>query len=140
MKPDPVDTEIIALLKQHARRTNRDIAQRLGLAESTVAARIRRLEETAIVLGYHARVRTDDTQLIIWAAVELLDATRRSAAAAYLKLQPETSIVEEVFGDFDIVFRAECKDQRHWALFEAQLLATLAPFGRLRGGITVSGT
>lgn len=135
--PDKLDAALLELLRENARRSNRDIAQRLGVAESTVALRIRRLEQDGVLVGYHARIRSEDRHLVVWAAIELDDVTKRAKAAAHLRTRPEVTIVEETFGDFDLVFRAECDGRSHWATIEADLVSKLSPLGRLRGGFAV---
>ena len=44
-KVDVLSREIIAILQEDARTTNKDIGDRLGVSEVTVAGRIRNLEE-----------------------------------------------------------------------------------------------
>lgn len=53
---DRIDREIIGLLQKDARRSNREIAAKVNLAESTCSGRIRRLEQTGVIAGYHATV------------------------------------------------------------------------------------
>jgi DNA-binding Lrp family transcriptional regulator len=45
---------ILELLRENARLTAADIATRIGLTESVVAARITQLEKEGVILGYHA--------------------------------------------------------------------------------------
>jgi Transcriptional regulators len=56
-EPDDVDRAVLGILQRDARATNRDIARRLGLAESTAHARARRLESRGVIAGYEAVVR-----------------------------------------------------------------------------------
>lgn len=57
MEPlDRIDREMIALVRQNSRRSNREIARLVGLAESTCSGRLRRLEEIGAITGYHATV------------------------------------------------------------------------------------
>ncbi len=51
-----MDRDIVALLQQNARRSNREVAMRLGIADSTCSARIRRLEDAGVLTGYQAIV------------------------------------------------------------------------------------
>jgi Lrp/AsnC family transcriptional regulator for asnA, asnC and gidA len=66
MDLDRVDRQIIALLQEHGRRANADIARQIKVSESTVKNRINRLIDNGIlrilavlnpeVLGYHSDV------------------------------------------------------------------------------------
>lgn len=49
MTPDEIDTQIIELLQQNARRGNRDIARKTGVSEGTVRYRIRNLVQTGTI-------------------------------------------------------------------------------------------
>lgn len=135
---DEIDQTIITLLQQNARRTNRDIARATNVAPSTVAARIQRLERDGIIAGYRATIRTAPIGLVIWAFIDLLDASKRADAVAFLRKKQETEIVDETFGSFDLIFRVHCRDHRHWAHLQAELVSSLAPLGRVRGGLVVS--
>lgn len=54
---DELDRRIIYMLQRNARRVSSgDIAKRTGASASTVRNRIKRLEETGILGGYHAEV------------------------------------------------------------------------------------
>lgn len=53
---DRIDTALVGLLQQNARWTNKELAARIGLAESSTLARVRRLEERGVLRGYHAEV------------------------------------------------------------------------------------
>lgn len=53
---DPIDRTLVGLLQQNARLTNKELAARVGLSESSTLARVRRLEARQVVLGYHAEV------------------------------------------------------------------------------------
>jgi len=46
----------VGLLRDDARRTQKEIAGEVGLSQPSVADRIRKLEEAGVVLGYHARI------------------------------------------------------------------------------------
>mgnify|MGYP001000167748 FL=1 len=56
---DEVDAELVGLLTTDARASNRQLARAVGLAESTVHARVRRLEERGVIAGYEAVVRQE---------------------------------------------------------------------------------
>jgi Lrp/AsnC family leucine-responsive transcriptional regulator len=53
---DATDLKIVDLLQTDARLTQAELARKVGLSQPSVAERIRKLEETKIILGYTARV------------------------------------------------------------------------------------
>jgi DNA-binding Lrp family transcriptional regulator len=52
----PTDKLLVVLLQQNARRTNKELAQEVGIAESTCLERIRSLQQRGIIRGWHADV------------------------------------------------------------------------------------
>lgn len=55
MQYDEIDQKLMALLRENARRPVADLARQLGLARTTVQARIDRLETSGMITGYTLR-------------------------------------------------------------------------------------
>ena len=53
---DRIDYEILRLLQNNARISNKDIAQKVGLAASTCLVRIRVLQSAGVISGFHAEI------------------------------------------------------------------------------------
>ncbi len=53
---DSIDHEIIALLKENAKRTFADIGSHVGLSSTAVKRRVDRLEHDGVIVGYGARI------------------------------------------------------------------------------------
>ncbi len=53
---DRIDLEILGLLQKNARMTNKEMAQRVGIAPSTCLERVRRLVDSGVIRGFHADV------------------------------------------------------------------------------------
>ena len=53
---DRIDRKILANLQADGRLTNQALAERVALSPSACLARVRRLEESGIIQGYHARL------------------------------------------------------------------------------------
>lgn len=51
---DPIDERLVALLSTEGRMTNAALADAVGLAPSTVHARVRALVERGVIAGFHA--------------------------------------------------------------------------------------
>ncbi|TBU94479.1 Lrp/AsnC family transcriptional regulator [Phytopseudomonas dryadis] len=58
---DKFDQRLIALLRSDARLTVTAIAQRINLSRSAVSERIRQLEASGVIQGYHARIAEPST-------------------------------------------------------------------------------
>ena len=61
---DKFDDQILSLLKHDARASVTDIARQVNLSRSAVTARIQKLEQENVILGYHANIAQDEADLI----------------------------------------------------------------------------
>ncbi|TDD58221.1 Lrp/AsnC family transcriptional regulator [Kribbella antibiotica] len=84
---DELDTALLRILQNDARRTNRDMAAELGIAPSTCLERIRTLRERGVISGYHA-------------AVDLKAIDRAMQAIISIKLRPQAMAVATAFQDY----------------------------------------
>jgi len=53
---DRIDFEIVRLLRNNARLSNKDLAERVGLAPSSCLVRVRQLRQSGVLSGFHAEV------------------------------------------------------------------------------------
>ena len=53
---DRIDYEILTLLQNNARISNKEIARKVGLAASTCLVRIRLLQSSGVISGFHAEI------------------------------------------------------------------------------------
>jgi DNA-binding Lrp family transcriptional regulator len=53
---DDTDRAILRVLADDARISNRELAERVGVAQSTCLARVRNLRQTGVIRGYHADI------------------------------------------------------------------------------------
>lgn len=59
---DKFDRKIIEILRINARESVSDIARQVNLSRSAVTARMQKLENENIILGYHANVATNEAK------------------------------------------------------------------------------
>jgi Lrp/AsnC family transcriptional regulator, leucine-responsive regulatory protein len=104
---DAVDRQILVLLNENARRTVRDIAERVKLTVAPVNRRIQRLERLGVITGYSARINYGRTGTVVEAVTELRF-TGDLALAQIVTLAAELPEVQEVLtvaGDPDALVR-----------------------------------
>ncbi len=70
---DPIDRKILAELQDDGRMTNVELSRRVGISAPPCLRRVRALEETGYIEGYHARVnsRTLGFEVQVFAMVSL---------------------------------------------------------------------
>jgi DNA-binding Lrp family transcriptional regulator len=57
---DPIDRKILSELQADGRMTNVELAKRVGISAPPCLRRVRTLEETGYIEGYHARVNSSE--------------------------------------------------------------------------------
>ena len=98
----PKDTQLVELLKANARMSTAALARKLGVARSTVKARLARLEAEGVIAGYTVRLGQTPERSAITAHV-LLEASAKRADAIIreLKSLPAVRGLYAISGAFD---------------------------------------
>lgn len=109
MELDAVDQQLLSLLQGNAREGTAQLARRLGLARTTVVARIARLEREGVIAGYGVRLgpRLATSAVRAWCSLSV----QPKAAPAVLRALGDLPQVEEVSavsGPFDYLAFLRC--------------------------------
>lgn len=106
---DDLDTRILAALSKDARVGVSTLARQMGVARTTVQARLDRLETTGVIAGYSLKLGDNARLKRIRATVLLQLEPRKSAAlVTRLKALSEVEIVHTTSGRFDMVLELAC--------------------------------
>lgn len=111
---DALDHDLLALLAVNARASTADLARQLGVARTTVVARLARLEREGIVSGYTVKLRHDLAQQGLSAFVGISVQPRAGADVVKLLTRlAEVKQLDSVSGQFDYValLRAESAER-----------------------------
>ena len=103
---DSIDNTLIRELTSDARTSVSTLARRLGLARTTVQARLERLERTGVIAGYTVKLG-DATQLNRIKATVLVQYDPRSGPQVVQRLKkiPEVEVAHTASGRFDLVLQ-----------------------------------
>ncbi len=111
---DRFDAAILAVLAEDGRISITDLARRIGLSKSPTQARLRRLEESDIILGYRAMLNPIRLGLDHVAFVEVrLSDTREAALRAFnaaVARVPEIEQAHMIAGNFDYLLKVRTRD------------------------------
>lgn len=107
---DRIDRTIIGLLQRDGRISWRELADRVHLVPSSVADRVRRLEERGVLLGYTARVDPAALGRSVRAVVDvsLAPGVDPEAFEAELARREEVSLAMYVTGPADYTLVVDC--------------------------------
>lgn len=107
---DTLDRRLIALLQADARTSTADLARQLGVARTTVLARLARLEKQSVIVGYTVRLGQDEGGHGVEAYVGITTQPKSGALVTQrLASIPELRQLCSVSGEFDYLalLRAE---------------------------------
>jgi DNA-binding Lrp family transcriptional regulator len=107
---DDIDNKILALLMDNARLPLTTMAKQLGIARTTVIARIANLEKKGIIAGYGVRLNHELYQPAVRAYVGIsLDPRCASAFIKHCETMPEVETLCAVSGAIDYMLTLRCQ-------------------------------
>lgn len=130
-KMDRFDATILSVLAEDGRISITDLAKRIGLSKSPTQARLRRLEDAGVILGYRALLDPIRLGLDHVAFVEVrLSDTREVALKAFnaaVSKVPEIEQAHMIAGNFDYLLKVRTRDMAAYRQFLGETITTL-PF------------
>ncbi|EJN09417.1 Lrp/AsnC family transcriptional regulator [Herbaspirillum sp. YR522] len=101
---DETDRNLIALLQLSARDSVANLARKLGVARTTVVARLARLEQNGIIAGYTVKLGQEvtDNALRAYVGITIEPKAARDVLKQFRRM-PEIELLCSVSGEFDYV-------------------------------------
>ncbi|AXI44227.1 Lrp/AsnC family transcriptional regulator [Sulfitobacter sp. SK011] len=103
MQIDETDRALITCLQTNARQPVADLARTLGLARTTVQARLDRLERSGTIIGYTARLGAAVDAKLHATALVSIEPRSSPAVLARLRSLPGVRVVHTTSGRFDLL-------------------------------------
>ncbi len=102
---DPIDQQILHILREDGRATHAAIAKAVALSAPAVGERIRKLEQHGVISGYQAVLSPEALGLPICAYVAIIPQPRNPAANLVNNLSelPEIEELHAVAGDYSYI-------------------------------------
>lgn len=106
---DDLDAQMINLLSGNARMPVAVIAKRLGVARSTVQARLERLEVSGAIAGYTVRLGSAvQSRRVQATALVQVEPRATPQVLSRLKVMPEIVRAHTTTGRFDLILKISC--------------------------------
>jgi len=123
---DPIDLEILALLQEDGRITNRKLAERVGLSPSPCLERVRRLQDEGYIKRFTTVIDVEKLYdpVFVYAQITLGNQGRGQQAQIEDHLRSLKQIVQlvEVSGDCDYIAHFVCPSIADYQTLTANLL------------------
>jgi Lrp/AsnC family transcriptional regulator for asnA, asnC and gidA len=112
---DEVDRQILVLLSQDSRRSQRALARELGMSAPAVGERIGRLERLGVIRGYGVRLDWSAAgfPMTVYLIITAVQGYQQSAIVEKIANIPEMEELNIVTGAIDILARFRVRDHAH---------------------------
>ena len=111
---DYVDQQILDALQQDGRLAVTDLSKRVNLSATPCTLRMRKLEQSGVIQGYHARVSPAalNMSLLVFVTVKLRSTDEATLRAFNAAVKPVKQILEchMTGGGFDYLIKLRVKD------------------------------
>ena len=125
---DPIDRQLLAELQAEGRITNVELASRVGLTAPPCLRRVRALEESGVIRGYHAEL--DGARLGFAITVFAMVSLKSQAEDAlrgfedHIRTLPEVRECHMLNGEIDFILKIVARDLQS---FQEFLTSSLTP-------------
>jgi Lrp/AsnC family transcriptional regulator, leucine-responsive regulatory protein len=138
---DATDRAIILLLEQNGRLSNAELAERVSLSPSPCLRRLRQLEATGVVRGYHADIDPAAVgrgfQVLVHTNMMVKDQSTIEAFEAAIAPLDEVLECRRMFGDPDYLIWVATADADAYERFYMTRLTNLPGVARMSSQFTM---
>lgn len=117
MTIDRTDFELLRHLRRNARISNKELAEKVGLAASTCIVRVRRLQREGVIQGFHADLDATAIGVGLQALASVrLKQHKRAKVESFLEhilARPEVLQVHHLSGNSDFQVHIAVSDTHH---------------------------
>lgn len=117
---DAIDFQILGILQESARSSTAEIGRQLGMSQSAIHERVRKLEARGVIRGYTARIDPDalGVGLVAFAFVRTAGNTPATELAQHLIELEEIQEIHHVAGEDCLLVKVRVRDTNDlWRLF-----------------------
>ena len=102
---DDLDRRLVALLQADARLSMAELGRRIGLSRTATLARVRVLEDSGVIRGYHADAGEDPADAHVARVGLVVNTPDVAAYVRRLLSLGQVSEIETVAGEYDLLVR-----------------------------------
>ena len=140
-KLDKRDRQILNLLQDNGRLSNAELAEKVNLSPSACLRRVRQLEESGLIAGYHMQLNLKACDLSGAAFVFVtLDGQGRDALARFEKAIREINEIQDCYllaGQYDYLLRVIYRNAADLERIHHDILTNLPGVVRVNSTLTL---
>ena len=138
---DKIDRRLLAELQAEGRVTNVDLARRVGLTAPPCLRRVRSLEESGVIRGYHADLDASKLgfAITVFAMVSLRSQAEEDLKAFenHIKALPEVRECHMLNGEIDFILKIVSRDLQSFQEFLTSKLTPAPNVASVKTSLTI---
>ncbi len=138
---DPIDRQLLAELQGEGRVTNVELAHRVGLTAPPCLRRVRALEDSGVIKGYHAELDAAKLgfAIIVFAMVSLKSQAEEALRQFedHMRALPEVRECHMLNGEIDFILKIVSKDLQSFQEFLTSKLTPAPNVGSVKTSLTI---
>lgn len=142
MVSDNTDKKLLALLQENSKKTNKELAAKLGLSLTAVYERIRKLERAGVISKYVALVKPEKVErsFTAFCQIKLVQHTKKNVTGFESQVAQLTEVLEvfHVSGEYDYILKVMVKDMDAYREFMLNKLTALDHIGSTQSTFVIS--
>ncbi len=140
---DEIDRKILAELQADGRMTNVELAKRVGISAPPCLRRVRTLEESGFITGYHAEVNARElgfeVQVFAMVGLDSQAESELSAFEAQCRLWPLVRECHMLNGEVDFILKCVAPDLSSFQQFLTGELLTTPNVASVKTSLVIRG-
>lgn len=133
MKLDETDKVLLRLLQQDAKQTTKELSLELGLSNTAVYERVRKLEREGVIRQYTALLDREKVNraFVVFCHIRLTQHTRENVSQFEKEVVGLTEVQEcyHVSGDYDYILKIHVSNMEDYRSFMVTKLTNLKHIG-----------
>ncbi len=142
MQLDSIDKQLVGLLQENAKKTNKELASKLKLSVTAVYERIRKLERNGIISKYVALVKPEKVErsFTAFCQIKLVQHTKNNVTSFESQVTRLSEVLEvfHVSGEYDYILKVMVKDMEAYREFMLNKLTALDHIGSTQSTFVIS--
>jgi DNA-binding Lrp family transcriptional regulator len=138
---DQIDRQLLSALQDEGRVTNVELAQRVGLTAPPCLRRVRTLEESGIIKGYHAELDAAKLgfAITVFAMVSLKSQAEESLRQFedHMRALPEVRECHMLNGEIDFILKIVSEDLQSFQEFLTSKLTPAPNVASVKTSLTI---
>lgn len=139
---DDIDKNLLQLIQNDSKQTNKELSNKLGLSVTAVYERIKKLEREGVISGYVALIdkKSVDKAFVTFCSIKLIQHSKDYV----MKFEKEVAKLDEVLecyhisGDYDYLLKVLVADMDEFREFMVKKLTSISHIGSTQSAFMIN--